>query len=228
VDRPYVLLSCAMSLDGYIDDASAVRLVLSGAADLDRVDEVRAGSDAILVGAGTIRADNPRLLLHSQARREARIAAGVAPDPAKITVTATGDLDPEARFFSAGESARIVYVASGALQAASRRLGDRAEVVDAGDPVDLVAVLADLADRGVKRLMVEGGSSTITQFLTRGLADELQLAIAPLFVGDSRAPRFAGDGNFPWNSGHRAKLARVSQVGDDAVLTFALSDRFGE
>ena len=69
-DRPYVLLSAAMSADGYLDDASATRLVLSGEADLDRVDELRAGSDAILVGAQTIRADNPRLLVRSRAWRE--------------------------------------------------------------------------------------------------------------------------------------------------------------
>ncbi|MDQ2877223.1 MAG: dihydrofolate reductase family protein, partial [Actinomycetota bacterium] len=59
-ERPYVMLSAAVSADGYIDDATAGRLVLSDASDLDRVDEVRAGVDAILVGAGTIRADNPR------------------------------------------------------------------------------------------------------------------------------------------------------------------------
>ena len=61
--RPYVLLSCSLSLDGYLDNASQRRLVLSNAADLDRVDEVRAGCDAILVGAATVRADNPRLLV---------------------------------------------------------------------------------------------------------------------------------------------------------------------
>ena len=55
--RPYVLLSCATSADGYLDDARPQRLILSGPADLDRVDEVRAGCDAILVGAGTVRQD---------------------------------------------------------------------------------------------------------------------------------------------------------------------------
>src|SRR5215469_10037235 len=102
VDRPYVLLSCAVSLDGYLDDASDARLVLSGAEDLDRVDELRANSDAILVGAGTIRADNPRLLLRSQARRDARIARGVRPDPVRVTLTTTGDLDSAARIFTTG------------------------------------------------------------------------------------------------------------------------------
>src|SRR5580693_3236663 len=99
--RPYVLLSAAMSADGYIDDASPRRLVLSGPEDLDRVDEVRAGCDAILVGAGTIRADDPRLLVRSAARRAARTARGLPSTPLRVTLTSGGDLDPAARFFTA-------------------------------------------------------------------------------------------------------------------------------
>ena len=75
-DRPYTLLSCAVSLDGYLDDASPNRLILSGPEDLDEVDELRAAADAILVGAGTVRADNPRLLVRDPARIAAREAAG--------------------------------------------------------------------------------------------------------------------------------------------------------
>src|SRR5205823_1491727 len=77
--RPYVVLSCAMSVDGYLDDATDRRLILSNEADLDRVDGVRADSDAILVGANTIRRDNPRLLVRSPARRAQRVARGQAP-----------------------------------------------------------------------------------------------------------------------------------------------------
>jgi 5-amino-6-(5-phosphoribosylamino)uracil reductase len=89
-------------------------------------------------------------------------------------------------------------------------------------------VVADLAARGVRRLMVEGGGSMHTQFLTAGLADELQLVVAPFFVGDSRAPRFVSDGDFPWGPGHRARLAEVRQIGDVVLLRYALSERFGE
>ena len=70
-ERPYTLLSWAMSLDGYLDDASDHRLVLSNPADLDRVDAARAGCDAILVGAATVRADDPRLVVRDPARRVA-------------------------------------------------------------------------------------------------------------------------------------------------------------
>ena len=104
--RPYTLLSCAVSVDGCLDDASAERLVLSGPEDLDEVDQLRAAADAILVGAGTIRADNPRLLVRDPARVARRMAAGLPPHPLRVTVTATGDLDPAARFFAAAAAPR--------------------------------------------------------------------------------------------------------------------------
>jgi 5-amino-6-(5-phosphoribosylamino)uracil reductase len=225
-NRPYVLLSCAASIDGYIDDTTPSRLLLSNDADFDRVDEVRASCDAILVGTTTIRTDNPRLLVRSQARRDARAARGIAPTPAKVTITGHGDLDPAAHFFAAGETSKIVYAASPAVDKARAGVGAVASVVDAGDPVDLHRVLEDLHGRGIGRLMVEGGGTMHTQFLAAGLADELHLVVAPFFVGDAQAPRFVGDGAFPWNSGHRARLAEVTQIDDVALLRYALSDRY--
>ena len=100
-------------------------------------------------------------------------------------------------------------------------------MVDGGRSVDMRRLSSDLAARGVARLMVEGGGKVHTQFLTDDLVDELQLVVAPLFVGDSRAPRFVRDGLFPWNPGQRAKLAEVRQVGDVVLLRYALSPRFG-
>ena len=224
--RPYVLLSCAASIDGYIDDTGDVRLILSNEADFDRVDEVRAGCDAILVGAATIRRDNPRLLVRSEKRRKDRMARGLTPTPVKVTITGRGDLDPAAQFFVAGDTEKIVYAASSALQETRERVSSKATIVDGGDPVDLPRVLNDLASRGIGKLMVEGGGTMHTQFLTGGLADELHLVIAPFFVGDSRAPRFVGDGVFPWNRDHRAHLAEVKSLGDVVLLRYALSEQF--
>ena len=120
-DRPYTLLSCALSIDGYLGTASPPRLELSNDADFDRVDAVRASCDAILVGAGTVRHDNPRLLVRSEARREARRARGVPASPIKVTVTGRGGLDPDADFFSAGDAEKLVYCTSErALDARSR------------------------------------------------------------------------------------------------------------
>ncbi len=101
-DRPYTLLSCSMSLDGYLAKAGEQRLVLSNAADLDRVDAVRADCDAILVGASTVRKDNPRLLVREPARRADRVAGGRPPSPIRVTVTGRADLDACANFFGSG------------------------------------------------------------------------------------------------------------------------------
>jgi 5-amino-6-(5-phosphoribosylamino)uracil reductase len=227
--RPYVLLSVAMSADGYIDDATDRRLVLSDAADLDRVDAVRASCDAILVGAGTVRSDNPGLTVRSAARREDRASRGLPASPVRVTLTAGGQLDPAARFFAADGIDRLVYAPAGAAGLLRERLGSAATVIGC-DPPGLDQMLADLAGRGVRRLMVEGGSVVLRQFLQAGLADELQLAIAPLFVADDAAPRLLGP--HPAAPGDPAgsawpappRLAEVSQTGRMAVLRYELNE----
>ncbi|MGH3889752.1 MAG: RibD family protein, partial [Pseudonocardiaceae bacterium] len=180
--RPHVLVSVAMSIDGYIDDMNDARLMLSNEEDFDRVDEVRASVDAILVGANTIRRDNPRLLVRSSKRQEERVRHGLTLHPMKVTLTGRGDLDATARFFSSGDIEKIVYTRDLAVPALREALGDAATVVAAGEPVDAGAVLDDLGERKVGRLMVEGGSKIHTQFLAEGLVDEIHLVIAPFFV----------------------------------------------
>ncbi|MGH2839655.1 MAG: RibD family protein [Gaiellaceae bacterium] len=224
-DRPYTLLSCSMSIDGYIGNGAS-RLLLSNDADFDRVDAVRASCDAVLVGAATVRIDNPRLLVRSQARRDERTARGLAPSPMKVTVTRRAELDARADFFTVGAAEKLVYCASPRVLDARRRLGPVATVVDGGDTVEMRTLSTDLAARGVERLMVEGGATVHTQFLTEDLVDELQLAVAPVFVGDSEAPRFVRDGSFPWNPGRRAALVDVRKIGDVVLLWYALSSRF--
>jgi 5-amino-6-(5-phosphoribosylamino)uracil reductase len=215
-----------MSIDGYLDCAAPRRLGLSNDADFERVDAVRASCDAILVGAATVRNDNPRLLVRSQSRRDERTGRGLPPSPTKVTVTERVELDPRADFFTTGEGEKLVYCASARFDHARSRFGRVATVVDGGQPVEMRRVSEDLGARGIQRLMVEGGGSVHTQFLTQDLADELQLVVAPLFVGDSRAPRFVSDGRFPWNPARRATLAEVRQIGDVVLLRYALSPRF--
>ena len=227
-DRPYTLLSCCVSLDGYLDDASPQRLVLSPAADLERVDAERSRCDAILVGAETVRRDDPRLLVRSEGCRAARVARGLSPNPLRVTVTRSGDLDAGARIFTEPGSGTVVFAAAPAVPLLERRLAGTATVVDAGPTVDLAWVLDDLHGRGVRRLMVEGGRRVLTQMLAQGLADELQLVVAPVFVGDARAPRFVDDGTFPLTASNRARLAEVRRVGDAALLRYALTDRCSE
>lgn len=209
-----------MSLDGYLDDAGPDRLLLSSPEDFAEVDELRAGVDAILVGANTVRADNPRLLVRSPEHRRRRVEGGLPESPTKVVLSGGGQLDPAAALFTTGDTARLVYVPGTALPAATARLGAVATVVGAGDPLDVTTLLADLAGRGVGRLLVEGGGVVHTLFLTAGVVDELRLAVAPIFVGDPAAPRFVGSGEFPWRGERRMRLAGVRSLGDTAVLRY--------
>ncbi|HEX4471160.1 MAG TPA: RibD family protein [Nocardioides sp.] len=225
-DRPYTLLSCSMSIDGYIDGAGESRLLLSNDLDFDRVDEVRSGVDAILVGATTVRNDNPRLLVRDPARRSGRLRRGLSEQPVKVTVTQRGLLDASLRFFADDGSHKLVYANSRVAAGLDERLAHAGHVVDAGDPVLMSSLVRDLHTRGVERLMVEGGGAVHTQFLADDLVDELQLVVAPFFVGEPGARRFVGEGHFPWHPGRRAVLAETRQVGDVVLLRYALSDRF--
>lgn len=217
--RPYVLLSVATSVDGYIDDTGPERLPLSNEADFERVDEVRAESDAILIGATTLRRDNPRLLVNSAKRREERKARGLPPYPLKITVTRSGDLDRDLKFWHHGGE-KLIYSPDSAVPKLRERLGDLAGIVGLGSGLDFGAMLDDLGTRGIGRLMVEGGGTIHTQFLTAGLADEIHLAIAPFFVGDPDAPRFVNPGTFANDPAHRMTLAEVRAIGDVALLRY--------
>ncbi|MEU9580050.1 dihydrofolate reductase family protein [Streptomyces chilikensis] len=217
--HPYVLLSAAVSLDGCLDDTGPERLLLSGPEDFDRVDEVRAASDAILIGAGTLRADAPRLVVRSPARRAERAAAGRPEFPLKVLVTGSGDLDPAAAFWGTGGRKAVYTTDRGAPRAQAALRGRKdADVVPVGPELDWRAVLEHLyAVHRVRRLMVEGGGSVHTQLLRSGLADELQLAVAPLVVGDPAAPRLFGPGAYPPG---RLRLEETRPVGDVVLARY--------
>jgi 5-amino-6-(5-phosphoribosylamino)uracil reductase len=227
-ERPYTLLSCSMSIDGYIDGASESRLLLSNDLDFDRVDRVRAEADAILVGATTVRNDNPRLLVRDAERRRRRVERGRPEHPTKVTVTERGRLDPSSRFFADDGADKLVYGSSRIVDLLQHRVGHLTKVVDGGDPVRMCDLVEDLHARGVRRLMVEGGGAVHTQFLAGDLVDELQLVVAPFFVGEPGARRFVGEAHFPWHPGHRARLASTEQLGDVVLLRYALSERYDE
>ncbi len=191
--RPWVILSFTTSLDGYLDDTTSRRLLLSNDADFDRVDELRASVDAILVGAGTVRADDPRLLVRSPQRRAARIARGKPESPLRVVVVGAGEIDRDAAVFTAPAAETAVY---------------------SGRPVHLGALLDDLARRGVRRLMVEGGATVLTRFLAEDLADEIQVSVAPFLIGDPAAPRAFGPASYAQSPDRRMILVDTRAVGD--------------
>ncbi|MDR0510157.1 MAG: dihydrofolate reductase family protein [Rikenellaceae bacterium] len=173
-----VIVSVATSADGHVDDCSPARLRLSSEEDWRQVAELRARCDAILVGAETVRRDNPSLVIRDEALRAAR----ERPDIDKVTLTRSGDLDPAARFFTEGGGRRIVF--------STRPLALPAEIILLTGENAAREIVDTLASRGYRQLMIEGGPQVLNMFFDKGLVDELRLAVAPFRVGEAGAPRF--------------------------------------
>ncbi|MFB7552587.1 RibD family protein [Streptomyces sp. NPDC056154] len=224
MSRPYVLLSAATSVDGYLDDTSSDRLLLSNSEDFDRVDQVRAGVDAILIGANTMRRDNPRLLVNSEERRAKRVAEGKPAFPLKVTVTASGNLDADLKFWHHGGE-KLVFTVDSAVEKVRATLAGLADVVSVGPELDWGQVLDELGRRGVDRLMVEGGGTIHTQLMAQNLADEVHLAIAPLLVGQPEAARFLGAADYPGGSTARMKVLEVRAIDDVVFVRYAPKER---
>ncbi len=221
--RPYTILSSAVSLDGYLDDTTSSRLILSHPADFDQVDALRASCDAILVGANTIRKDDPSLSIRSPERRLLRRQQAQPEELIKVTLTRSGRLSPSYRFFQKRTNRIYVYCTDAVYPELNQNLGLYASVIPmGGDDIPLAALLNDLLNRGVQRLLIEGGQHIATHFLAGNLIDELRLAVAPFFVGEADAPRFVGPGRFPFDRNRRMQLIATEKFGDMAVLTYKL------
>ena len=178
-----VTLSAAVTADGYLDDNTAERLIISTPGDWQEVYRLRARHDAILVGAETLRRDDPSLLVRDDAVRENRRRKGLRPDIAKATLTASGKLAPTLNFFTTGDCDRFVFA-----PAAIDGLSAAATVITTdGGPVTARRIVTELEKRGIGSLLVEGGARVLGMFLAEGMADTLRLAVNPaLRLGETR------------------------------------------
>ncbi|MFR9533901.1 MAG: dihydrofolate reductase family protein [Rikenellaceae bacterium] len=206
-----ITLSVATSADGYIDDNSSSRLVLSTAEDWAEVYTLRAEADAIVIGAETLRRDNPRLTLKSEELVQRRIAAGRTPEPHKVIISRSAYIDPALRLF--GSTYRNIIVFS---QVARPELEAVAEVI-VEPAISAALVVSELDKRGLHNIFVEGGARILRMFLNEKIAHTLRLAVNPtIAVSDSAAPRFELPKRFaPLSSEQR-------DLGGMEVTTFTL------
>lgn len=172
-----ITLSAAVTADGYMDDQSPERLVISTPGDWTEVYRLRAVHDAILVGAETLRRDNPSLLIRDESVRHDRVAWGLRPDIAKVTLTMSGDLSPALRFFTIGDADRYVFSLNDIPD-----LKDIATVISTSAPISAGFLVTQLEKRGINSLFVEGGVRTLGMFLAEGMADTLRLAVNPALI----------------------------------------------
>jgi len=179
-----VFINVAASVDGRITDWSRRQVRISCEEDMKRVDSLRAESDAILVGIGTVLADNPSLTVKSEELREKRIKAGKTPNPLRVILDSKARTPVNARVLS-GNAETLIAVSERAEGKRVERLKEKAEVVVAGrDRVDLRLLIDHLEKRGVEKLMVEGGGRVISSFLRERIADYLYVYTGGIVFGE--------------------------------------------
>jgi 2,5-diamino-6-(ribosylamino)-4(3H)-pyrimidinone 5'-phosphate reductase len=221
--RPFVLINMAMTADGKITSAAREYPRFASLEDRRRMDLLRAEADAVLVGAGTLRADNPDLRVRDAEARARRAALGKPAALARVAVSASGRLDGASRFLDDDGAARIVATREGAPEATLAALGAGIEVWRAGRArVDLRALLARLAERGVERLLVEGGGELNWELVRDDLVDELYLTLAPALLGGRDAPTPVEGPGLTMERQRRLRLVSVERAGDELFCRFAV------
>ena len=222
--RPFVFVNVAMSADGKISTRERRQVRISGSADFSRVDRIKAESDAIMVGIGTVLADNPSLTVKSPELRAGRRAAGKDEHPIRVVVDSAGKTPPDADILHKGTGKRIVAVSRRADPQRVAALGEHATVVVAGDEtVDLAALLAELYRQGVRRLMVEGGGTLIWALFAQGLVDELQTFVGNIVIGGKDAPPPADGAGFLREADFaRLRIIEAERLDDGLLIRWSV------
>ncbi|MDD2666237.1 MAG: 2,5-diamino-6-(ribosylamino)-4(3H)-pyrimidinone 5'-phosphate reductase [Methanocellales archaeon] len=176
--RPFVFINAAMSADGKISTYGRSQVKISGYADMKRVDGLRAGSDAIMVGIGTVLADNPGLTVKSGEK-----------NPIRIVVDSMARTPVDAEVISRKGGPTIIAMSKSAPSERVAALREKAEIIAMGDKhVSLSELLAELKNRGIERLMVEGGATLNWSLISEGLVDEIYVYIGNMVIGGKTAP----------------------------------------
>jgi 2,5-diamino-6-(ribosylamino)-4(3H)-pyrimidinone 5'-phosphate reductase len=194
--RPFVFVNVAASIDGKISNERRVQFKISGEEDIRRVDELRASSDAIMVGIGTVLADDPKLTVKSERLRKKRVEEGRNPNPVRVIVDSRCRVPLNSKILN-GDAPTIVAVSESADVKKIRRVSERAEVVVFGrDKVDLSLLMGHLCEKGIKTVMVEGGGTLISSLLKHGLVDEIYVYYGPIVIGGKDSPTICDGRSF--------------------------------
>lgn len=190
--RPYTHVNVAVSADGKLSTRERRQVKISGSDDFDRVDILKAGSDAIMVGIGTVLADNPSLTVKSEERISSRLSSGRPGHPIRIVVDSRCRIPPDAKILHKGEGRRIIAVSRAADPEVVARIRPYADIITTGDSeVDLIDLLNVFGKEKIQTLMVEGGGTLIGALFQAKLVDELSMFIGAMIIGGRDAPTLA-------------------------------------
>lgn len=217
--KPYVILNAAMTLDGKIATETGSSNI-SGKEDLIRVHELRKEVDAIMVGINTVIADDPRLTVH-------KIESKKEDNPIRVVVDGKGRIPIESRITN-DDAPTIIAVSDdykSDLTASDKYHVLKNKGVDfffAGEnQVDLVKLMNYLYEKGVRTLMLEGGSTLNFSMIKDGLIDEIRICVASMVVGGVNAiSLFGGDGFMTMDESVKLELVDSFSCGKDLVLKY--------
>ncbi|MGA7076516.1 MAG: 2,5-diamino-6-(ribosylamino)-4(3H)-pyrimidinone 5'-phosphate reductase [Halobacteriota archaeon] len=217
--RPFVFINSAMSADGKISTVARKQVRISGKEDMQRVDALKARTDAVMVGVGTVLADDPKLTIKSDVLKRERVNQGRTENPLRIVVDSNARTPATAAML--GPNA-LIAVAQRAPRHKVEELGTKAEILVVGESkVDLAALLASLKDRGVNSVLVEGGATLNFALLSLGLVDEIYTYVGNIIIGGSSAPTLVnGDGLT--SDFVKLKLKQIRQIGDGVLIKWTV------
>jgi 2,5-diamino-6-(ribosylamino)-4(3H)-pyrimidinone 5'-phosphate reductase len=220
MNRPFVFINVAMTVDGKIDTFARKGAAISSPRDKQRVDQLRAESDAVLVGGKTLLDENPKLTVKSEALRTERVARGLAPNPIKVGVVTKANIEPDSAFLRAGPARVVIFTTHQTSKDRLALLRSQGVDVYTDDQakVNLKAALATLKKLGINRLMVEGGATLNFELLRLGLVDEILVCVAPLIFGGESAPTLAAGSGFERSAAIPLKLIHIERWDDGGVI----------
>ncbi len=220
MNRPYTFINVAMTADGKIDTFERNGSAISSKRDKERVDELRAAADGILVGGKTLLEEQPKLTVKSEALREGRIQRGLSPNPIKVGVVTAADIPLESDFIKAGNARVVIFTTSQTSISQIEILRAHGVEVFVHDAprVDLTKMMFTLKKVGVDHLMVEGGGTMNFELIRLGLVDELMIYVAPMIFGGANAPTLADGLGLTRSDAITLKLMNVETYDDGGIL----------
>ena len=220
MNRPYTFINVAMTADGKIDTFERKGSAISSKRDKERVDELRAAADGILVGGKTLLDEQPKLTVKSEALREARVQRGLAPTPIKIGVVTIADIPLESDFIKAGPARVVIFTTNQTSKDQLAKLKTSGvELFVHDEPrVNLTLMMQTLKKIDVDHLMVEGGGTMNFELMHLGLVDELMIYVSPMIFGGANAPTLADGLGLIRSDAIALKLQNIETYEDGGIL----------
>lgn len=215
MNRPYVIINCAMSADGKIAMPNKKQIRISNDDDIKRMYNLRNSCDAVLVGIGAVLSDNPKLTVKEKYVSNPK-------NPIRIV------LDSECRtpvnYFVVDDKSKSIIVTT---KKCNKTYGYNVEIIqckkDLNKKADLIDLLDLLYKRGIKKLMVEGGGTVIWNFIKKSLVDDIFVYMSPIVIGGKSSPTMVDGSGFQKEKDLiHLELINFNKLGDGLLLHYKL------